>query len=50
MILVRTEDYRYFDSIQAPNKKMYIIEDAGHFMMLDQPKLFANVMTKIRTL
>lgn len=38
---------RYFDSINAPNKKMFIIKDAGHFMMLDQPKLFANALAEI---
>ena len=37
----------YFNSINAPNKKMFIIKDAGHFMMLDQPKLFANALAEI---
>lgn len=37
----------YFDSINAPYKKKFIIEDAGHFMMLDQPKLFANALSEI---
>lgn len=41
---------RYFDSIHAPNKKMFVIKDAGHFMMLDQPKLFTNVMDGISRL
>ncbi|WP_346846835.1 alpha/beta hydrolase [Clostridium sp. UBA871] len=38
---------RYFDSINAPNKKMFIIKEAGHFMMLDQPKLFTNALADI---
>lgn len=37
----------YFDSINAPNKKMFIIKEAGHFMMLDQPKLFTNALADI---
>ncbi len=37
----------YFDSINAPNKKMFFINDAGHFMMLDKPKLFANTLAEI---
>ncbi|WP_105616408.1 alpha/beta fold hydrolase [Vallitalea okinawensis] len=37
----------YFNTINAPNKEIFMIEDAGHFMMLDQPKLFAEAMTKI---
>jgi hypothetical protein len=39
----------YFDTINAPKKKMFIIKDAGHFMMLDQPKLFAQALTEICT-
>lgn len=37
----------YFNTISAPNKEIFTIEDAGHFMMLDQPKLFAEAMTEI---
>lgn len=44
----RTIASRYFDLINAPNKKIFIIEDAGHFMMLDQPKLFSNALAEIR--
>lgn len=40
----------YFDSINAPNKKMFIIKEAGHFMMLDQPKLFTNALAEISAL
>jgi pimeloyl-ACP methyl ester carboxylesterase len=37
----------YFDAINAPNKKMFIIKDAGHFMMLDKPKLFVQALSEI---
>lgn len=40
----------YFDLINAPNKKMFIIKEAGHFMMLDQPKLFTNALADISRL
>ncbi len=40
----------YFDTINAPNKKMFIIKDAGHFMMLDQPKSFAEALAEISKL
>lgn len=38
----------YFNTIDAPHKKLLVVEDAGHFMMLDQPKLFADALSKIR--
>ncbi|RUT48215.1 alpha/beta hydrolase [Paenibacillus anaericanus] len=38
---------RYFDTIHASEKKLFIIQDAGHFMMLDQPKGFADVLSEI---
>lgn len=38
----------YFDTINAKNKKIFFIENAGHFMMLDQPKLFADSLTEIQ--
>lgn len=41
---------RYFDEIQAPYKRLFMIEDAGHFMMLDQPKRFADALAEIRGL
>lgn len=37
----------YFNTINAPYKEIFTIEDAGHFMMLDKPELFAEAMTKI---
>lgn len=37
----------YFDTINAPNKKLFFIKDAGHFIMLDQPKLFADALLEI---
>ncbi len=40
----------YFETINAPNKKLFLIRDAGHFMMLDQAKLFADVLEEICTL
>jgi pimeloyl-ACP methyl ester carboxylesterase len=38
---------RYFNSINAPMKKIFIMEEAGHFMMLDQTKQFADVLEEI---
>lgn len=32
---------------ELPDKEIFTIEDAGHFMMLDKPELFAYAMTKI---
>lgn len=40
----------YFHSINAPKKKLFIIKEAGHFMMLDQPKLFTNALAEISKL
>lgn len=40
----------YFNTINAPNKKIFIIKNAGHFMMLDQPKLFADALSEISRL
>lgn len=37
----------YFDTIIAPYKKLFIIKDAGHFIMLDQPKAFSNALAEI---
>lgn len=37
----------YFNKISAPNKEIFTIEDAGHFMMLEQPKLFAEALSEI---
>ena len=37
----------YFEKIQAPDKKKYILPDAGHFAMLDQPTLFFEALREI---
>ncbi len=37
----------YFDTINAPVKKLFLIKDAGHFIMLDQPKLFSEALAEI---
>lgn len=37
----------YFDMINAPSKEFFTVEDAGHFMMLDKPKLFGDALRKI---
>lgn len=38
---------RYFNTIEAPIKKLFTIKDAAHFMMLDQPEEFAHVLKRI---
>ena len=40
----------YFDSKNAPAKKFFMLSNAGHFMMLDQPNLFANALKEISAL
>lgn len=40
----------YFDLIQAPSKKKYIIKDAGHFIMLDQPARYKETLGEISLL
>lgn len=37
----------YFNTINAPLKEYFTIEDAGHFMMLDKPESFAKAMAEI---
>lgn len=37
----------YFSKIIAPNKNSYIIPNAGHMTMLDQPKLFFQALLEI---
>lgn len=37
----------YFDKINAPYKKFYLIPDAGHMTMLDQPQLFFDTLLEI---
>ena len=38
---------KYFKTINAPYKKFYLIPNAGHMTMLDQPKLFFDVLLEI---
>ncbi|WP_097025562.1 alpha/beta fold hydrolase [Clostridium peptidivorans] len=37
----------YFNKINAPYKKFYLIPDAGHMTMLDQPQLFVKALLEI---
>lgn len=37
----------YFEQINAPYKKIYIIPNAGHFLMFDQPGLFFDALSEI---
>ncbi|MDP4094723.1 MAG: alpha/beta hydrolase [Bacillota bacterium] len=39
----------YFKEIDAPNKKIYIIPNAGHFAMMDQPDLFFEALSEIKS-
>lgn len=38
---------KYFDSIHAPLKKLYLQKDASHFMMLDNPTQFTFTLQQI---
>ncbi|MDD7794274.1 alpha/beta fold hydrolase [Clostridium sp. 'White wine YQ'] len=38
---------RYFENIKSPYKKLYLIPNAGHMTMLDQPELFYNALIEI---
>lgn len=38
---------KYFEKIQAPNKKFFLVPDAGHFTMFDQPKLFFKALSEV---
>lgn len=38
----------YFEEIEAPNKEAFIIPDAGHMTMMDQPDLFYEALQKIK--
>jgi len=37
----------YFNTINAPNKSFYLIPNAGHMTMLDQPQLFFEALLEI---
>lgn len=39
---------RYFYEINAPQKQIFMIQNAGHFMMLDNPKKFGESLTDIK--
>ncbi|GHO42217.1 alpha/beta hydrolase [Ktedonospora formicarum] len=41
-----TQDY--VQRIKAPEKKIYIIQNAGHMAMVDQPTLFLNILRDIK--
>ena len=38
----------YFEKINAPRKKIYLIAEAGHMTMVDQPNLFFDTLVDIR--
>jgi pimeloyl-ACP methyl ester carboxylesterase len=38
---------RYFEEIEAPNKGIFIIPNAGHMTMMEQPDLFFNALLEI---
>lgn len=38
---------KYFEKINAPNKKLYLIPRAGHMTMVDQPNLFFDALIDI---
>jgi pimeloyl-ACP methyl ester carboxylesterase len=42
---VMAEDF--FNTIIAPNKDFITIENAGHMMMMDQPKLFCEAVISV---
>lgn len=37
----------YFEDIKAPNKEIFIIPNAGHFLMMDQPDLVFDALSAI---
>ena len=37
----------YFETIQAPHKKLWMVENAGHFMMLDQPGAVSALLAEM---
>lgn len=37
----------YFKEINAPNKKIYVIPNAGHYTAMDQPDLFFDALSEI---
>lgn len=41
---------KYLKSVEAPDKKLFLISHAGHNPMLEQPRLFANALAEIKKL
>jgi pimeloyl-ACP methyl ester carboxylesterase len=41
---------QYFEEIDAPNKGIFIIPDAGHITMMDQPDLFYKTLQNIHAI
>jgi pimeloyl-ACP methyl ester carboxylesterase len=39
----------YFQRINAPDKKIYTIPNAGHMPMVDQPTLFLHILSEIKS-
>ncbi|WP_042351589.1 alpha/beta fold hydrolase [Bacillus massiliigorillae] len=39
----------YFEEINAPHKKMYVIPNAGHMTMMEEPDLFFAALSDIHT-
>ena len=40
---------KYFNKIDAPYKKLYVIPNAGHMTMMDEPELFFEALSDINT-
>ncbi|MDI9412830.1 MAG: alpha/beta hydrolase [Bacillota bacterium] len=40
----------YFSKIDAPNKQVFLIPNAGHLTMIDQPELFTEALQQIANL
>ncbi len=40
----------HFNRINAPHKKLYLIPNAGHMTMVDQPDLFFNTLLQIKNI
>lgn len=38
----------YFQKIKAPTKKIFVIPNAGHMTMVDQPNLFFEALSEIK--
>ncbi|MBS4192816.1 alpha/beta hydrolase [Bacillus sp. FJAT-49705] len=38
---------KYFEEINAPNKNIYVIPNAGHMTMMEQPELFFDALLEI---